>query len=324
MTDYFPKIVGQEHIKKTLNFHIESYRYMRMIPNMIFIAQKGNGKTTIGKTIAENLIVLNTNNQPEIDPRTNKPKRKTFININCSSLTNLNDFVNNILVPHVQEKDSTVMFDECSEIPKDITMALLTILAPNPTHKTQFSYSNYTCNFDFRRQTFLFCTSEPNKVFHALLDRLDKLELEDLSKNQLGKILQQNTKKINYDQDVLIEICNTLRGNARSAQKLSEKILAFIREKTEFGKKEWDQYKEIFDVLPLGLSRLELGILKHLRASPNGTSLTALASKTGMSRTALQFESETFLLKHGLMEVRPAIGRQLTAKGAMYLKEAEV
>ena len=43
------------------------------------------------------------------------------------------------------------MFDECSELPKDVTMALLTILNPNKDNKNTFDYEGYSFEIDFKR-----------------------------------------------------------------------------------------------------------------------------------------------------------------------------
>ena len=56
-----------------------------------------------------------------------------------------------IVIPHMVERDATVLFDECSELPKDVTMALLTITNPNRDNRNDFSYEDYNVTFDFRR-----------------------------------------------------------------------------------------------------------------------------------------------------------------------------
>ena len=39
------------------------------------------------------------------------------------------------MLPYVYDKDTTIIFDEASELPRDVTMALLTILNPNSTNQ---------------------------------------------------------------------------------------------------------------------------------------------------------------------------------------------
>jgi len=140
----------------------------------MFVAPKGCGKTLMAKSVARRLKTINED--------------KKYFEINCSTLRNVKQFFNQICVPYMQDRDATILFDECSEIPKDVTMALLTILNPNPDHQTSFSLDDYTVDFDFRRLSFMFATTETQSVFHALMDRLERVDLEEYSLEEMGKI----------------------------------------------------------------------------------------------------------------------------------------
>jgi Holliday junction resolvasome RuvABC ATP-dependent DNA helicase subunit len=230
--------------------------------------------------------------------------------------------INGLIVQHIQDKDVTVLFDEASEIPKDIEMALLTILNPNPENKTTFSLDEYVCDFDFRRQTFLFATTEIQSVFHALVDRLERVDLEEYTPEQMAAIVQKGAKQITFKGDVLHRIATVLRGNARAAQKMAGHILSYLKGDETFFEDDWDELCSVFDIKPLGLSPLELTVMRYLAGSPQGTSLTALSAKTGMSRESLQRDVELYLQKMGLIEIGTT-GRICTAKGLGYLKELD-
>ena len=101
---------------------------------------------------------------------------------------------------------------------------MLTILNPNPENRTSFSYDEYTVDFDFRRQTFMFATSEPHRVFHALKDRLDRVDLEEYSYEELGEIVRINLPDVIFGKGLLGKIASVLRGNARAAQKWQSKF----------------------------------------------------------------------------------------------------
>ena len=64
---------------------------------------------------------------------------KRYFEINCSTIKNVKQFFNQLVIPFMQDRDATILFDECSEIPKDVSMALLTILNPNAENRTSFS-----------------------------------------------------------------------------------------------------------------------------------------------------------------------------------------
>lgn len=320
----FKDLVGQEKPKKELGFYLDSYMRTRIVPNMMFVAPKGQGKTTIARAFAKGLVQFDDTGTvvqvpSKLDPSVMKDKRKPFVEVNCSTLKSVKQFINGLVIPYVQDKDVTLLFDEASEIPRDVTMALLTILNPNPDNRTTFSLDEYVCDFDFRRQTFLFATSEIQKVFHALADRLERITLEDYTNPQLAQIVQKGIPDVVCKDDVLLNVSTVLRGNARAAQKMAGKIAAYLKGAKEFAPKGWDHLREILSIYPLGLNAMEIQILRYLAENGTGTSLTGLSAKTGMSRESLQKDTELYLQKHNLMEIQTT-GRMITAKGLEYLK----
>ena len=310
-TDLFPDIIGQAKAKKKLAFYRDGFDTTRIVPNLMFIAPKGCGKTTLAKAFAKNLVLRGED----------KPKK--FLELNCSSVKNVQQFFDGVVMPYVDGKDVTVLFDEASEFVRDLTMSLLTITNPNKDKRTSFtSPEGYTVNFDFRRVTFLFATSEPHKVFHALMDRLERIELEDYSYDDLGKIVEMNIgENIEFEDGVLEEVAPTLRGNARAAQKIADNFLSHLKGRERFSKKDWTEYKETFDVLPFGLSEGELKIMRILRECKE-CSLTNLAAKTGLTVEAIRRDAEMYLQRMNLIEIRQR-GRALTPAGMSYLRKVE-
>jgi Holliday junction resolvasome RuvABC ATP-dependent DNA helicase subunit len=320
----FKDIVGQAKPKKEIGFYLDSYMRTRMVPNMMFVAPKGQGKTTIAREMAKGLVQFDEAGKvmevpSKLDPTVMKPKRKPFVEVNCSTLKSVKQFINGLVIPYVQDKDVTLLFDEASEIPRDVTMALLTILNPNPENRTTFSLDEYVCDFDFRRQTFIFATSEIQKVFHALADRLERITLEEYTNPQLAEIVQKGLPDVDCRDNVLIDVGTVLRGNARAAQKMANKIQAYLRGGKVFAPRDWTKLREVLSIYPLGLNAIEIQVLRYLSENSTGTSLTGLSAKTGMSRESLQKDSELYLQKHNLMEIQTT-GRMITAKGLEYLK----
>ena len=232
----------------------------------------------------------------------------------------MKQFFNQIVIPVMQDRDATILFDECSEIPKDITMALLTILNPNPEHQTSFSYEDYTVDFDFRRLSFMFATTETQSVFHALMDRLERVDLEEYSLEEMGKIVALNLD-VDIEPKALQDIASVLRGNARAGQKMAQKIESYceMNDKKEFKNSDWQKLSKILSIYPLGLNTTEILLLNILKDNKD-CSLTNLAAKTGISKQAVQRDFEIYLQKHSLMDITTA-GRNITAKGMEYLKK---
>ena len=305
-TELFPDIVGQSNAKRVLDFFCRGYEKTSRIPHLMFVAPKGCGKTTMAKATARRLKSIN--------------KDKKYFEINCSTLKNVKQFFNQIAIPYMQDREATILFDECSEIPKDVTMALLTILNPNPDHQTSFSFEDYTIDFDFRQLSFMFATTETQSVFHALMDRLERVDLEEYSLSEMGEIVGMNLD-LKIEPKALEDISSVLRGNARAAQKMAQKIESYceMNNTKVFKNSDWEKLSNILSIFPLGLNTTEILLLNILKDNKD-CSLTNLAAKTGISKHAVQRDFEIYLQKHSLMDITTA-GRNITAKGLDYLKK---
>lgn len=306
--ELFPDIVGQDVAKRILSFHIEGYNARRIIPHLMFVAPKGCGKTTFAKAVGKCLY------------RDGEPRPKKFYEINCSTIKSVQQFFNQLVIPHMNQQECTILFDEASELPKDVTMALLTILNPNKENRTTFTYEDYTVDFDFRLQSFMFATTEAQSIFHALMDRTERVDLEEYTYDELGKIVSLVAPDIKFEDGLLSEIATVLRGNARAAQKMAGHIQSYCGAKglTEFKSIDWAKLRYQLGILPQGLSRIELQILRIL-ADAKECSLTNVAAKTGLTPECIRRDFEMYLQKCSLMEITTA-GRSITPDGQAYLK----
>ena len=301
----FPTIVGQDAPKRQLEFYIKNYDATGYCPHLMFTAPRGCGKTMLAKALAKNL---------KLDGRTKK-----FYEMNCSTFRNVKQFFNQIVIPLMVDKDATFLFDEASELPKDVTMMLLTILNPNPERRNTFSYDDYSVDFDFRRLTFMFCTTEAQKVFHALMDRMERIDLEEYTPDELGEIVMRGMGDYTIEQKTLARISKVLRGNARAAQKMADNVKLYCDgfRRKKFVQEDWDSLKHTLGILPLGLSKIELQVLRIL-ARKKECSLTFLSANTGLTKECLQRDYELYLQKNNLMEISTA-GRKVTMDGKKYL-----
>jgi len=300
-TTLFPTIIGQHPAKRKFEFYIKAFERTGIVPNIMLTAPKGAGKTMLARAFARNLIM----------PNTMRPKK--YIELNCATIKNLRQFVEMIMIPYMQNEEATFLFDECHMLPKDVTMALLTITNPNKDNFNTFSYEGSDIDIDFKKLTFLFATTEPQDVFHALIDRMERIDLDDYSYDELGQILLLNTEKIKFSGDIVSKhIAPALRGNGRSAQKMATNIKAYVAaNKTKtFKLSDWKELCRILDIMPHGLNKTELRYLRTLHRE--GTvRLYNLAAKLQMTRSAIQSDAETYLQKLNFIEATNN-GRQLT------------
>lgn len=319
----FDSVVGQDEAKKKLAFYINSYHHTKLMPNLMLCAQKGQGKSLMAREVAKQLIQYGEDKKPVMKEDGKTPKKKTFLEINASTIKGIRQFINSVIVPHVVDKDVTIFIDEASEVNKDVTMSLLTMLNPNPSNKNTFVYDDYACDIDFARQTFIFATSESHSIFAPLMDRLTRIDLQSYTPNDLAKIIGKSAPEIKFKDDVLENISTVVRGNARQCVKMANDIRTFLCGKNVFGRKEWKELSGILSIKPLGLSPIEIDLLNFMKERPDGSSLTNLAARSGLSREAVQRDYESYLQNLGLMEITAGKGRQLTAQGLEYLKNLE-
>jgi Holliday junction resolvasome RuvABC ATP-dependent DNA helicase subunit len=305
-TEYFPTVVGQDRAKRKLSYLLDNWKSSKIMDNLMFVAPRGCGKTMMATLLAKAMKTIDNGKVGRI--------------VNCASIKNLNQFINGTIIPYVHDKNCTILLDEASELPRDVEMALLTILNPNPENRNTFSYEDYTINFDFRRQTFLLATTEAHKVFHALKDRLNRIDLEEYESSHLAEIIRRSLVNAEFEGSVLEEISTVLRCNARQAQHMANQIRNHLTKKKskKFTRRDWEQMQWHLGIRPLGLNENEILCLRAL-AEKKASSLTCISAKLGMSKEVIQRDIELYLQKLNLMEISTD-GRAITPRGQKYLK----
>ncbi len=294
-------LIGQEQLKKRLKFYTDSKKATGVIPFLMFNGAKGLGKTEFAKQFAKTL-------------------GKPMIEINCSTIRNGEQFFEQIFIPAILDKDVTILFDEAHALPNDLVMAFLTIFNVEGAKTKRFEFGENSFVFEFERQTFMFATTELDKLFPPFRDRLTILDFEPYSKEELGKIMSKKISWVNFKDDVMTNIASTLRGNARSAIKRALEIRAYceVHNQSDFGKNEWNKLSKLLGIMPHGINNTELQVMQILRER-GACTLQMISAVTGMSRTAIQRDAEIYLLKEGFMKIDGK--RWITDKGVKALEE---
>lgn len=308
-TDYFKDVIGQTDVKRKLSFYLQGYQTTSMIPHFMFVAERGCGKTMLATKIAKHLTI------------DGKPKRAK--EINCSTLKSVAQFAEQVLLPFVQDNDCTILFDEASELPRDLTMSLLTMLNPNSNNRNTFVHGDMVFDIDFKRHSFLFATTEPQKIFHALMSRCHRIDFDNYKDSELMTIINNNVmknSKIKFSDKVVTEIPTVLRHNPRCAQMMATDIINYCAQFSIklFDVTEWTDMKKQLGIKPMGLNSSEIKVLRILKDNPH-CRLQDIGAKMGMTVSAVQRDIEIFLLRNNLIKV--AGGRCLTELGQNYLKE---
>ncbi|MDG1489965.1 MAG: AAA family ATPase [Actinomycetota bacterium] len=291
MNNYFSHLIGQENVKKKLNFYIKAYQATSVCPFLNLVGAKGLGKTLFAKEFAKQL-----NNKDG--------SKRPFLELNCSTIKNNAQFFEQIFIPLVMNNEITILFDEAHALPKDLTMAFLTIFNTEKTNTKEFVYDEQTFTFDFTKQTFIFATTESDKLFPPLKDRLSTVDFEQYSEENLGEIIKLNCEGINFTDESLKMTAKTVRGNARNAVMRSREIVLYCESenKNSFEVKDYESLTDLLGILPHGITCTERQILEIL-SERGSCKLQTLSAVTGLSPTSLRRDHEVYLLRNNFMQI---------------------
>jgi Holliday junction resolvasome RuvABC ATP-dependent DNA helicase subunit len=306
--NYFDEMIGQSKTKSVLGFYIDAFEKTEILPHMFIVGQRGQGKTMLATQVAKNLRSKTLG------------RVKPMLTINCSTLKNVRQFIEDIVLQYVRDQHITLFFDEVHEMPAPIQTCLLTVLNPNKHNLNTLRFEDYNIEFDFTKVSFIFATTDPQRVITPLKDRCRMVHMEEYQYDELGEIVKGNSEDLEFDDETLRDIASVCRGNARNATLMAkDNILQFARRhNVSFVDMDiWGRIKAVLGILPLGLENTELQILKVLK-DRTVCSLTNISAVTGLSSQALRAEFELYPLKHNLMEIAQG-GRRLTGHGRDYL-----
>lgn len=281
----FNDLIGQDHIKNSLQFYVEGSNRGGSVPPILFTGARGLGKTEFARKMAKSL-------------------KKPLLELNCSTIKNNTQFFEQIFVPVVMNNEVTILFDECHALPKELQNAFLTVFNVEKSSRKHFEWQGSTMEFDFTKQTYLFATTEPDKLFTPLKDRFEEIDFRPYTETELSVILQKRVDWVDVAVPMLPIIARTLRGNARSAVKRAKQIEMFCETKNvnKFGTAEWQEMCSVLGIKANGLTNAEVQVLQILKERGPCT-LAMLSAATGLSRTALQKDVEMHLLRKGYMKI---------------------
>lgn len=307
ITTMFKNLIGQDEVKRTLSFFAKAQNKNGIAPFLMMSGAKGLGKTEFAKEYASNL-------------KNKDGSKRPFLEINCSTIKNANAFFEQIFLPIVMHNEITILLDEAHMLPKDLVNAFLTVFNTEKGSYKEYHHAEQIFPFDFTKQNFIFATTEMDKLFAPFKDRLTIVDFRPYSKEELGEIIDLVCGEIEFDDGLLETIAETTRGNARSAVKRCKEIHLYCESnnKKDFTKSDWKSMCHTLGIKPMGLSNIEVEILKILKERGN-CSLQMLSAVTGMSRTAIQKEAELYLLKCGLMKINGQ--REISGKGTNVLQK---
>lgn len=310
---FFPDVVGQNKVKRQLAFYLTSFLSTQVLPHLLIIGPKGGGKTLISTLVAKNLRVPDMANSV-----------KPMLKINCATIRKLESLVSNVFNRYLKDH-ITLFFDEAHALDPYAQDALLTALNPDKNMVGYINYRDSSIEFDFKKVSFIFATTDPNKLSNPLKDRLKTIQLEAYDLRDIKQIIRGALDPIQADDDAIHQAALCCRNSPRQAVKMAldniKQYLAATKDH-HFCLDNWNKMRALLGINPMGVGEGELQVLQCLKGW-EGRSLTSVSATTGLEKGALQNDYEIYLLKLGLLEITPK-GRRLTHKGVEYLKEFDL
>tara|TARA_R110000772_G_scaffold249530_2_gene363900 strand:+ start:57361 stop:58350 length:990 start_codon:yes stop_codon:yes gene_type:complete len=322
----FDKIIGQKKAKNKLSLFIDSYSNNGNCFPVIFLkSPKGFGKTFIAKELAKIIPTRESLDKRKDDPEAKLQSKKTIV-INCSGIKNLEQFIE-LWQNSIQDKECVVLFDECHQIPNTCEQYMLSLFdtitdMKNAKNQVEISRAadDYVLEVDFQKQIFIFATTEYDKVFHALTDRFEEINLEKYTKEDRFSILKQYvTGKLEIEDDLLREISTYCENSPRKLIQLTNNLIRSSNE--SLSKEGWELIKGSLGLKRYGLSDAHMLVLSKLSEKRgSGIQLSVIASILKTPRNAVQKTIEPLLIENGLIETREMSRRFITLKGIKLLE----
>jgi len=305
MKTRFTNLIGQTDVKKKFDFYLDAQNQSQRFPFVLLTGAKGMGKTEFAKEAARSILSKDGSARP-------------FLEINCGTIKNAEVFFEQVFAPVIQNNEVTVLLDECHALPKDLMTVLLSAFNTEKTEKKQISWKDGLYEFNFRMQSFMLATTEQDRLFTPLKDRLLAIDFQAYSLVETAEIIKRAFSDIDFQGSVLELVAKTVRGNARSAMQRAKQVEMYcqMNHKKTFDTADWNLLCNKIGINPSGLNNSEIQVLTTLNQR-GGCSLSMLSAVTGISRSALQRDVEVFLLHRGYMKIEGA--RKITAEGVKAL-----
>ena len=229
----FEEIIAQEHIVQTLTNSIKSGSISHAY---LFCGPRGSGKTTMARIFAK---AVNCEAKTGAKPcnkcnsclEINTANSMDLVEIDAASHTGVDDvreLIDGIKFAPVKSKYKIFIIDECHQLSKPASNALLKTLEEPPAHAI-----------------FLLATTEAHKMLPTIISRCQRFDFKRLHVPEIIKKLEFIAKKegIEFEDSALSLIALNARGSFRDAESLLDKCISFS------GKTKKITVEEIKDLL---------------------------------------------------------------------------
>lgn len=305
MTKPFANLIGQHAVKSRLQFALEGQKAGRPLPHFLFTSAYGSGKTAFVREFAKNIFDGN--------------ERRRYVEINCANVKSVSWFVEKVYMPHMLDRNCTILADECHELPKSVQSWLLTVLNTEKSPIRRVVYEDSEIEFDFLRTSIHFATTDANKLGKPLKSRMEIMTFTPYSQDDLQQIIKINCPDVDFQDNILEELVASIKPYPRAAEIMARKVNDFcaIKQRKEFDSADFVNLSKMADIKIHGLDNIEVNILKLLDERGPMT-LTEISACMSIPANALRQDHEHHLLKKGLMRLDGK--RHITMRGSEVAK----
>jgi len=294
----FTELVGQNHIKTTLQYEIE---LDRMAHSYLFCGPRGIGKTTIARVFAKAVNCINRK-KGEHEPcekcnaclEIAKNKSLDIIEIDAASHTGVDNVRENIIaaarvVPN-SLKYKIFIIDEVHMLSISAFNALLKILEEPPENVI-----------------FILCTTEAHKIPDTIISRCQRFDFRKISVSDIVKKLSyiSSEEEIEVDSKILESIARQSEGHMRDAESILGQVIAIG------GKKITEKEADL--VIPRS-NLIEVVSLIELLSNKNAQASIEFVNKLvndGVNLKKFLEDLIEILRKIMLIKVNPVLGDKL-------------
>lgn len=295
--------IGQEKAKRSVRISIGAAKKTgRPLAHTLICSPYGLGKTTLANIIA---------NEMEMP----------FFNVNA---TNLKDVKSLSLYFSKIESSCIIFIDEIHSLKKEVQTVLLSIM-------TDFAVNfideeGEEKHYDLPQFTLIGATTQAGELLKPFLNRFAVLELEDYTDEEKRILVSSKIQKLGYEatEGAIADISRRCRGIPRTIETFIKGItdVAVMRGEKIITEEITELYFEIHQIDTLGLTKIDLKILKILDVEAKPMALVTIESKSGIQREDIEYRYEPYLIKLDFI-TKTERGRIITAKGREYLHPDE-